>query len=126
MDKQNVKGWDVIHTYTREQAIADGQLIDVSESPEAIEAGFKVPVCLTVGVHAFVQVPELLSGWQDYSGRLWDTLFLAAAAFKRAGEKGLVPFEVRYQTDPRRFATVTLWLCFSEFEGFTILLPEEY
>ncbi len=57
--------------------------------------------------------------WQDYSGRLWDTLFLAAAAFKRAGEKHLVPFEVIYQTDPRRSATVTLWLCFSEYEGFT-------
>ena len=71
-------------------------------------------------------MPELLSGWQDYSGRLWDRLFLAAAAFKRAGEKHLVPFDVIYQTDPRRSATVTLWLCFSEFEGFTILLPEEY
>ena len=73
-----------------------------------------------------VSCAELLSGWQDYAGRLWDTLFLAAAAFKRAGEKHLVPFEVIYQTDPRRSATVTLWLCFSEFEGFTVLLPEEY
>ena len=54
------------------------------------------------------------------------TLFLANAAFKRAGEKHLAPFEMIYQTDPRRSATVTLWLCFSEFEGFTILLPEEY
>ena len=126
MDKQSIEGWGVIHMYTREQAIEDGQLVDVSETPEAKEAGFRVPVCLTVGVHALVQVPELLSGWQDYSGRLWDTLFLAAAAFKRAGEKHLVPFEVIYQTDTRRSATVTLWLCFSEFEGFTILLPDEY
>ncbi len=39
----------------------DGQLVDVSETPEAKEAGFRVPVCLTVGVHALVQVPELLS-----------------------------------------------------------------
>jgi hypothetical protein len=54
---------------------------------------------------------------------LWDTLFLAAAAFKRAGENTLVPFEVIYQTDPRRSATASLWLCFSEYEGFTILLP---
>jgi len=65
-------------------------------------------------------------GWQDYSGRLWDTLFLAASAFKRAGEKTLVPFEVIYQTDPRRSTTVALWPCFSEYEGFTILLPDEY
>ena len=112
--------------YTREQAIADGQLVDVSETAEAKGAGFRIPVCLTVGVHALVQVPEFLSGWQDYSGRLWDTLFLAAAAFKWAGKKHLVPFEVIFEMDPRRSATVTLWLCFSEFEGVTILLPEEY
>ena len=126
MDKQNMEGWGVIHTYTREQAIEDGQLLNVSDTHEAKEAGFRVPVCITVGVHALVQVPESLNGWQDYSGRLWDTLFLAAAAFKRAGEKDLVQFEVVYQTDPRRSATVTLWLCFSEYEGFTILLPEEF
>ncbi len=126
MDKQNTEGWSVIHTYSREEAIADGQLIDVSHTPEAKEAGFRIPVCLTAGAHALVQVPEALYGWQDYSGRLWDTLFLAATAFKMAGEKHLVPFEVVYQTDPRRSLTVTLWLCFSEFEGFTILLPEEY
>ncbi|MCK9418670.1 MAG: hypothetical protein M0R70_04735 [Nitrospirae bacterium] len=70
----------------------------MSDTPEAKEAGFRFPVCITVGVHALVQVPELLSGWQDYGGRLWDTLFLAAAAFKLAGEKHLVPFDVVYQT----------------------------
>jgi len=126
MDKQNREGWDVIHTYTREQAIEDGQLIDVSDTHEAREAGYKVPVCLTVGVHALVQVPASLGGEQDYSGRLWDTLFLAAAAFKQAEDKTLVPYKVIYKITPRRFSTITLWLCFSEFEGFTIMLPEEY
>ncbi len=62
MNKEHVEGWGVIHMYTREQAIEDGQLIDVSETPEAKEAGFRIPVCLTAGVHALVQVPELLSG----------------------------------------------------------------
>jgi hypothetical protein len=49
-----------------------------------------------------------------------------AAAFKRTGEQHLVSFEVIYQTDPRRSASVALWLYFSEFEGFTVLLLEEY
>lgn len=31
---------------TRAQAIADGMLVDVSQTPEAIEAGFKYPVAL--------------------------------------------------------------------------------
>jgi len=35
-----------------------GQLIDVSDTPEAKEAGFRIPICLTVGVHALVQVPQ--------------------------------------------------------------------
>lgn len=80
----------------------------MSETPETKEAGFRVPICLTVGVHSLVQVPEALAGWQDYSGRLWDTLFLAATAFKLAGEKHFVPFEVIYQADPRWSATVML------------------
>ncbi len=92
MNNQHVEGWGVIHMYTREQAIADGQLVRCKRYARG-ERG---------------RVPR--SGLPD----------------KRAGEKQLVPFEVIYQTDPRRSSTVTLWLCFSEFEGFTILLPEEY
>ena len=34
-----------ISTYTRAQAIEDGFLVDVSETPR--EAGFKIPVALT-------------------------------------------------------------------------------
>ena len=41
-------GFDVIYTYTREQAIEEGVLIDVSEM--ASEAGFKWPVAVTVNV----------------------------------------------------------------------------
>ncbi len=33
MNKQYVEGWGVIHMSTREQAIEDRQLIDVSETP---------------------------------------------------------------------------------------------
>jgi len=36
---------DLIHSYTRAEALADGTLIDVSET--AREAGFRVPVALT-------------------------------------------------------------------------------
>ena len=34
---------EVIHSYTRQQAIEDGVLVDVSSTPEAKEAGFKAP-----------------------------------------------------------------------------------
>ena len=49
---------ETISTYTREQAIEDGMLIDISDTAEAKEAGFKVPIALTVGVQALCQVPD--------------------------------------------------------------------
>ncbi len=118
---------EVISTYTRKQAIEDGQLIDVSETSEAKEAGFKIPICLTCGVHSLVNVPESLRGMQDYKGRLWDTLYMAAHAFRKdKGDKRLVEFRVIYQTSPGKGVTKKMWLVFSEYEGFTIMLPEEY
>ncbi len=41
---------EIISTYTRKEAVEDGSLVDVSETSEAKEAGFKVPICLTAGV----------------------------------------------------------------------------
>jgi hypothetical protein len=64
----------VIFAYTRKQAIADGVLVDVTET--AKEAGFKVPVAVTHAVWAeYVAVPEGVEG-QDEQGRLWDVLWM--------------------------------------------------
>ncbi|MCY4511649.1 MAG: hypothetical protein OXG35_32490, partial [Acidobacteria bacterium] len=41
---------DVIHRYTRAQAIKDGTLVDVTET--AREAGWRFPVALTAAVQA--------------------------------------------------------------------------
>src|SRR5712691_13345787 len=50
-----------ISAYTREQAIADGVLVDVTEWASADKGfigGFTCPVALTAGVWALVEVPE--------------------------------------------------------------------
>jgi|ERR1017187_5039986 hypothetical protein len=61
---------EVIYSYTRKQALANGVQVDVSTV--AAEAGIKYPVFLTRAVFdAYVAVPEGLSG-QDEAGRLWD------------------------------------------------------
>ena len=66
----------VISVYTRAQAIADGILVDVSET--AREAGFKIPVALTRTVwERIVALPEGYRGFQDERGRLWDVLSMA-------------------------------------------------
>ncbi|TDR39699.1 hypothetical protein DFR29_11587 [Tahibacter aquaticus] len=87
---------DVIHTYTRREALDDGVLMDAGAM--SLEAGFKVPVALTARVWA------TCVGWgsdekvpQDESGRLWDVLWmasLAARAAARRGDSGRVEFQV--------------------------------
>ena len=84
--------WDdaeVIHVYTRKQAVEDGVLVDVSEV--AREAGFVVPVAVTAGVWALVEPsPGEVEYGQDAQGRLWDVLTMARFAIraKRDGEEG--------------------------------------
>ncbi|MBN8741101.1 MAG: hypothetical protein BGP24_19985 [Lysobacterales bacterium 69-70] len=78
---------DVIHTYTRADALRDGVLVDVSG--QAREAGFRIPVALTARVWVeCVAWPETESLCQDESGRLWDVVFMAAAAARRAARRG--------------------------------------
>ncbi len=120
------KSDEVIHSYTRQQAIEDGMLVDVSRSQEARETGFKASLCLTRRVYSFVEVPAGLEHSQDLKGRLWDTLFIAAMAFHSSEDKYLVPFHVTYLMTPERQEVKKLWLMFNDAEGFTILLPEEY
>jgi hypothetical protein len=120
----------IIDSYSRQQAIADGVLVDVTK--EAQEAGFKIPVAITKGVHALCQVPENLKGVQDYKGRLWDTLYMATVAYKKwkrnpGGNDGrIIPFKVMFLERNLKHKTYDLWLVFNEYEGFTIMTPSEY
>jgi hypothetical protein len=80
-DAENLFG-KVIFAYTRKQAIADGVLVDVSET--AKEAGFKIPVALTHAVWAeYVVVPEGVQ-CQDEAGRLWDILWMCLVKISRS------------------------------------------
>ena len=79
----------VISTYTRAQAIADGILVDVSET--AREAGFKIPVAVTRTVwDSLVALPDGYQGFQDERGRLWDVLWMARHYALRASSSDRV------------------------------------
>lgn len=74
---------EVISRYTRAQAIDDGVLADVSEL--ASEAGFRVPVAITSGVHADLDdIPPTRKGIESYTGRLWDLLTITRFRAKQA------------------------------------------
>ena len=78
---------EVISTYTREQAIDDGVLVDVSQLAQ--EAGFIVPVAMTSEAwRKCVYWPTDYGSHQDETGRLWDVLYLAFLAMKRAKSGG--------------------------------------
>lgn len=76
---------EVIYTYTRAQAIADGVLVDVSQM--AREAGFRWPVALTSAAWedcvAWSEEDSRRGVHQDESGRLWDVLWMAMNAIRR-------------------------------------------
>lgn len=74
-------GENVIHTYTRAQAIADGTLVEVDQDA-AREAGFRCHVAMTrAAFENCVAWPEEEAEksphLQDEPGRLWDVLMMA-------------------------------------------------
>lgn len=86
------RDFEMISVYSRVQAITDGVLIDVTDA--AKEAGFKIPVALTMGVYADCVAWENETEYvrQDQNGRLWDLLYLAALEARRRRNAQVVPF----------------------------------
>lgn len=115
---------DVIHTYTRAQAIEDGVLVDVSET--AREAGFRWPVALTAGAWALIEdIPPRFQGLQDVQGRLWDTLSMARLAARRGGVE--THYELILHHGRKTYATLKL-VSGPGDQGepvLTIMLPNE-
>lgn len=98
MDLREMFG-EPIHVYSRAQAIADGVLVDVTET--AREAGFSAPVAVTRHVwDECVEVPEGCEGVQDESGRLWDVCWMAMVAARRGQNTDRMPVEVMVVKEP--------------------------
>ena len=73
---------EVIYSYTRKQAIADGFQVEVTKTAQ--EAGICFPVFITRTVFdAYVTVPPNVSG-QDEAGRLWDIVWMFRFAVQRS------------------------------------------
>jgi len=123
---------EVIHAYTRAQAIQDGELIDVTTTAQ--EAGFKYPVAVTRNLWgAWIEPNEKAKSYgQDFKGRLWDVLWLLRVAIRRGGGGEHITYQVLFQNGPgnRNRQTVTLWaICGPGDDGepvITIMLPEDY
>ena len=81
-NNENSPFGEVIFSYTRSQAVADGVQIEVSKTAQ--EAGIRFPVFLTRAVYdAYVTVPPGVTA-QDEAGRLWDIITMARFAILRS------------------------------------------
>jgi hypothetical protein len=89
--------WRLISTYSRSQAIEDGELFDVTQA--AREVGFIHPTALTRAVwERYVKVPEAVP-WQDQRGRLHDVVWMARCAASRALDESSVTFALLVDND---------------------------
>jgi hypothetical protein len=92
--------WEVISAYSRKQAIEDGCLVDLREGflpprrdgkTEAFDnlvsqAGIRLPIACTRAVwnECIDMTPAAERACNDIGGRLWDVLFMASRAMRRA------------------------------------------
>jgi len=119
--------FEVIHAYTRRQAIEDGTLIDVSGM--AKEAGIRYPVALTRTVwEEYVKTDEKdREVGQSEEGRLWDILWMfRMAATKCKGDTLLYKL---YHLSGKKHRLIKLKaVCGPDDDGnpcITIMMPDE-
>jgi hypothetical protein len=103
---------DVIHSFSRAQAISDGLLVNVSDWASAttgFAGGFTVPVALAAVVWADVQsIPAHLEGVQDERGRAHDLLWMASLAARRNPKTSTLLFGLYMQVGRTRRQTYRL------------------
>ena len=129
-NNENSPFGEVIFSYTRSQAVADGVQVEVTKTAQ--EARIRFPVFLTRAVYdAYVTVPPAVEA-QDEAGRLWDLVWMLKYAIHRARpgvERIPVAFYVR--NDNRAARLVKLIATCSPLDiddpqpAITILMPRE-
>ena len=125
---------EVISSYSRQQAIEDGELVDVSQL--AKECGFTIPVAVTRNLWASHIVPcQKAKGTmgQSETGRLWDVLSVLLWKIRASDSTTHIEFKVLFQNGPRPRADKqepTLWADCGPGDNaepvITIMLPEDY
>ena len=121
---------EIISTYTRAQAVADGLQVEATKTAQ--EAGIRFPVFITRTVfEAYVAVPPGVTG-QDEPGRLWDILWMTRMAIKIAPPFAVrVPVVLYVRNDNRASRPVRLLAVCSATDiddarpAITIMMPDE-
>lgn len=103
---KHLEDWEIIHTYSRRQAIEDGILVQLSGEdyegddwiPQMVaEAGFKCPVAMTVAsfMDCVAMTKAAKQALNDIKGRLWDVLWMLKDAIRRGpGQTDSISFQL--------------------------------
>ena len=129
------EGFDIIHTYTRAQCIADGGLVDLRQGELeqlVVDAGIRVPIACTAAVFAqcIELTPAAVKACNDIKGRLWDVLWMfKCAARGAAGGGDTLYFELYVVRDRVRPTKTKLKAVIGPGDDgepcITVLFPEE-
>lgn len=120
-----------ISVYTRQQAIADGALVDVTEwaSPREMMGGFTCPVVMTRALWTKVDVDSKKGhrGWNSTRGVAHDVLWMGSVAAKsycRRHKEGGSGFGFAYVV---RIGARNVRLHLeADGDGITIGMPEDF
>ena len=117
-----------ISVYTRADAIADGQLVDVTEW--ASEVGFTAPVVFTRHLWSVVDVDSKKGyrGYQDTRGRAHDVLWMTMCTLRataKCGHDMTGPHIVSLILTHGRQKYAKLWAIL-DGDGVTIMFPEDH
>jgi hypothetical protein len=102
--------WEVIDSYSRAQAIADGVLVDVTE--QARNSAIRYPVAVSDTLfHQYIEPSEvLLKQGQSINGRLSDVFMQLIVAIKRSFcHVPDIHFSVAFLMDTGKTETVKVW-----------------
>ncbi len=121
---------DVIHIYSRKEALEDGELIDCSAL--AREAGIKYPVAMTRAVWDLCVAlsPAAEKAGNDEKGRLWDVRWMLSLAIRAArGDVSEIKYQLLCVVDSVEASTLMLKANCGPGDDaepvITIMLPDE-
>jgi len=120
---------ELISKYSRADALADGELVDISTTAQ--EAGFKFPTAVTRALWETLERIPSHTPWQDREGRLWDCLMMAVDGIRRSPESvSRVAFQVILSVEGSRKKYVTLIVDLGPGDDaepvFTMGFPEDF
>jgi hypothetical protein len=116
----------LISSYTRADAIADGDLIEIDRALLQ-EAGLSLPAVLSAPLFASLEpTPAEQKNGQSFSGRLWD-LLMVFRALAKGSEENRMKFHIVIATEAGPVEQHVIARCHGDDDGnpcFTFMTPD--